>query len=513
MNRKNLGYSLKNIPIPPTTTYLKCLMEKVESLVKRMRWKAHFFDNKLDDNINTNDNFGFKTTSSPPVNNNLTGFENDLYELVRNVEFRYVNDEFLDKLKSDVAAIRSSNHLLISADKTSNLYELSPEDYNKLLNDNITKSYEKCNNSVTDSINKEAMTIAKELKMDNKMERYSEKNAYVTIKDHKPNFPHNIKCRLINPAKTDVGKVSKQYLEKIIRDVQIATKVNQWRNTSAVINWFKGIESGRRTRFLKFDIVDFYPSISEELLSKAIDFANSITNITDSVINVIKLSRKSLLFDKSSAWVKKGNVLFDVTMGSFDGAEICELVGLYILEKLSAILGKSQVGLYRDDGLAIVTNANGPKMDNLRKQVSSLFKEEGLSITIDTNLVETDFLDVSFNILTKTFKPYRKPNNDPLYVNVKSNHPTNILKAIPEMINQRLSETSYDQKKFNEAKIPYEVALAASGFQHKLTFKEKKKQPKDRKRKIIWFNSPYSQSPCKDQNRPFVPQACQITLQ
>lgn len=178
-------------------------------------------------------------------------------------------------------------------------------------------------------------------------------------------------------------------------------------------------------------------------------------------------------------------------MGSFDGAEICELVGLYMLEKLSAILGKSHVGLYRDDGLAVVNNANGPKMDKLRKQVTSLFKEEGLSITIDTNLVETDFLDVSFNISTKTFKPYRKPNNDPLYVNVKSNHPTNILKAIPEMINQRLSETSCDLQNFDEAKAPYEAALAASGFQHTMIFKEKT-QPKNRKRKIMWFNPPYS---------------------
>ena len=99
-------------------------------------------------------------------------------------------------------------------------------------------------------------------------------------------------------------------------------------------------------------------------------------------------------------------------MGSFDGAEVCELVGLYLLERLSDFLGKSEVGLYRDDGLAVVHNANGLKMDSLRKKIVALFQGEGLSITIDTNLTETDFLNVTLNLSNKTYKPYRKPNNN-----------------------------------------------------------------------------------------------------
>ena len=39
-------------------------------------------------------------------------------------------------------------------------------------------------------------------------------------------------------------------------------------------------------------------------------------------------------------------------MGSFDGAEVCDLVGLFVLSKLQP-LGLSSVGLYRDDGLAV----------------------------------------------------------------------------------------------------------------------------------------------------------------
>ena len=54
---------------------------------------------------------------------------------------------------------------------------------------------------------------------------------------------------------------------------------------------------------------------------------------------------------KTSSWVKKGNnSLFDVTMGSYDGADIGELAGLYLLNHLSIVINKSGAGLYRDDG-------------------------------------------------------------------------------------------------------------------------------------------------------------------
>ena len=79
-------------------------------------------------------------------------------------------------------------------------------------------------------------------------------------------------------------------------------------------------------------------------------------------------------------------------MGIFDSAEVCELVGLYLLNKIKPLLGSNNVGFYRDDGLAIVHKASGPKVDRLRKYIISLFRDEGLSITIDTNLMETDFL-------------------------------------------------------------------------------------------------------------------------
>ena len=72
---------------------------------------------------------------------------------------------------------------------------------------------------------------------------------------------------------------------------------------------------------------------------------------------------------------------------------------------------KKYVGLYRDDVLSVINQANGPKMNRIKKDIIALFKSKGLSITIDTNLIETDFLDVSLNLEMETFLPYRKPNN------------------------------------------------------------------------------------------------------
>ena len=68
-------------------------------------------------------------------------------------------------------------------------------------------------------------------------------------------------------------------------------------------------------------------------------------------LSIIKHARKSVLFNDGKHWTKKdSNSLFDVTMSSYDGAEICELVGLFILNKLGQKFGKENIGLYRDDG-------------------------------------------------------------------------------------------------------------------------------------------------------------------
>ena len=87
-----------------------------------------------------------------------------------------------------------------------------------------------------------------------------------------------------------------------------------------------------------------------------------------------------------------------VTMGSFDGVGICELVGLYIQSKLEKILPKSNFGLYQDDRLALLRNLNGQKIDKVRKNIIGVLKDISFSLEIETNLKEEDFLDVSLNL-------------------------------------------------------------------------------------------------------------------
>ena len=99
-----------------------------------------------------------------------------------------------------------------------------------------------------------------------------------------------------------------------------------------MIEWFSNIKSKQRHSFISFDIVDFYPSISAELLTDALDFARQYTEIPSNDIEVILHARKSLLFKDGTAWAKRDrNALFDVTMGSYDGAKVCKLVGIFLL--------------------------------------------------------------------------------------------------------------------------------------------------------------------------------------
>ena len=104
---------------------------------------------------------------------------------------------------------------------------------------------------------------------------------------------------------------------------------------------------------MQFNIEEFYRSISIELLLKAIVYAKTLVNISDEEIETIMHSRNSLLFNKRDIWIEKnGGPDFDVTMGSFDGVELCELVGLYILHISGEKYEKHRIGLYCDNRLA-----------------------------------------------------------------------------------------------------------------------------------------------------------------
>ena len=105
-----------------------------------------------------------------------------------------------------------------------------------------------------------------------------------------------------------------------------------------------------------------------------------------------------------------------------------------------------------------------------QEKYNQSFKEIELNITAETNLFQTDFLDVTFNLKSNKFFPYRKPNDHPLYINNQSNHPPSIRKQLPDMINDRISKLSHNQDSFNQASSLYTEALKNSGYKTNMTY-------------------------------------------
>ena len=113
MESKNLEYSLKNFSILSKASYLKSMMDKVENFIKTVHWKVHFFDNPMMCSSDNYTNYSLRSNVSLPQSPALTSFENNIYNMVRNIEFRNVSNDFQDKLKEDKNKIRSSKDLFL----------------------------------------------------------------------------------------------------------------------------------------------------------------------------------------------------------------------------------------------------------------------------------------------------------------------------------------------------------------------------------------------------------------
>ena len=138
MEKIQFNYSMKNIPLPSKHTYRLSMIDKAESLIVRMRWKVFRFVNELNDSMNNQNNYGFKSSKSPPPHKALAAFEDDLFEMIRTIKFRDYINPFQKKMSNDIKQIMSSEVVYVPADRTTNMYKLSRESYDKLLHDNIT---------------------------------------------------------------------------------------------------------------------------------------------------------------------------------------------------------------------------------------------------------------------------------------------------------------------------------------------------------------------------------------
>ena len=76
------------------------------------------------------------------------------------------------------------------------------------------------------------------------------------------------------------------------------------------------------------------------------------------------------------------NIVYIYHISRYDIYHISQIIYIYIY-----------IFIYIDDGLAVVKNANGHTLDKLRKKTITIFKVENLSMHIEANLIETEFLD------------------------------------------------------------------------------------------------------------------------
>ena len=109
-----------------------------------------------------------------------------------------------------------------------------------------------------------------------------------------------------------------------------------------------------------------YPCISKELLTKSIHYAKSITTLEEQVIKPVFHSRKSLLLEKTVFGLREDNSDFLVAKGGF---EVCELVGIYLLNMLTNDIGKNNIGFQRDNGLSCFQNISGPDSERIKKKM------------------------------------------------------------------------------------------------------------------------------------------------
>ena len=157
----NLNMSMKNIEIPSKFEYQKAFIYRIEDFIKRLRWHCYFigppnFNTVIFDKNDENPSsqcahstntppeselpefekqqwYGFKTENTPPVIKELITFENELYKLLRNLKFRKVNDKFQGQMKETIKSVKSSNEILVPADKSPLFYKIPVQMCNKLL--------------------------------------------------------------------------------------------------------------------------------------------------------------------------------------------------------------------------------------------------------------------------------------------------------------------------------------------------------------------------------------------
>ena len=110
-------------------------------------------------------------------------------------------------------------------------------------------------------------------------------------------------------------------------------------------------------------------------------------------------------------------------MEAYDGVEICELVGIFMLSLLSKWYNSNIIRLHCNDGLSVFRNAIGQQAEKHKKIIQKISKGKGFQVIIKCNLTIVDYLDVTLNLSVGRYCHFHKPNEETTYIHVESNHP------------------------------------------------------------------------------------------
>ena len=218
--------------------------------------------------------------------------------------------------RSTIATKSSLTH-----DKTGNRYEVSVSDYQRLMHDNLTRDYKLDNENKLTKIDSDTKKHARSLEISDRMECHQPVQRLLDyLKDHKEDFPNAIKCRVINPACNNLGKVSKRVLDKINSTCREAAGVNQWKSTQVRSKLVSPTYTQTTQPRRKVDSYNLtYANSTRRYRKNSYAALSSMRKRTFSIdeeeMDLVMASRRSVLFSNGKTWTKKGKD-FDVTMGA-----------------------------------------------------------------------------------------------------------------------------------------------------------------------------------------------------
>ena len=231
-------------------------------------------------------------------------FEAEMIGMVKEIKFRKMRNNIQQKMYEDMRRFKESENIFVKSDKSGNLYEIEKGKYKQMMFKEVIKNYKKAPPDLEKELNSEAKMLPHKLGIVDRVEKYNTKNCFITIKDHKSDLKSNPECRLINPASI-INLVSKIIVQEICDSIMLALNINQWRSTKDCIKWFEEYNKNDRCSFIKYDIKDFYTSITEKTLDRALDLAKEYMVIPLDKVKIIKHCRKTWLYYEET-WLYYG---------------------------------------------------------------------------------------------------------------------------------------------------------------------------------------------------------------